>query len=307
MITLNYPDIPFEKKLVATTGFFDGVHIGHQAILRNIVDVAKQQNKKSCVVTFWPHPRVVLGQDAEMLRLLTNIDEKVEIISKLGIDYFYLIPFTQKFSQLTPNQFFENILVDKIDISQLYVGYNHRFGHNLGAGFDDIKKIGEEFNVDVFKIDAIENSGGKVSSTVIRNLLESGDIANANAMLGYNYCIKGIVVYGNQIGRTIGFPTANVQPQAYKMIPQNGVYACVVKIKNAEHKGMLNIGLRPTLNNTEKSVIEVNIFDFNEDIYDISIEVKIIKRIRSEQRFESLDLLKNQLKQDELKIREILK
>ena len=126
-------------------------------------------------------------------------------------------------------------------------------------------------------------------------------------MLGYNYCIKGIVVYGNQIGRTIGFPTANVQPQAYKMIPQNGVYACVVKIKNAEHKGMLNIGLRPTLNNTEKSVIEVNIFDFNEDIYDISIEVKIIKRIRSEQRFESLDLLKNQLKQDELKIREILK
>ncbi|MDR2066056.1 MAG: bifunctional riboflavin kinase/FAD synthetase [Prevotellaceae bacterium] len=306
MITLNYPEIPAEKKLVAATGFFDGVHAGHQAILCNIVDEAKRQNKKSCVVTFWPHPRVVLSKDAETLRLLTTIDEKTEIISKLGINYFYLIPFTQKFSQLSAKQFFHNILIDKINISQLYIGYNHHFGHNARAGFDEIKKTGMKFNVDVFKTDEISCGRHKISSTIIRKLLETGDIEKANSMLGYDYCLQGIVVHGNRIGRTLGFPTANIQPNAYKMIPQNGVYAVKVKIKNIEYNGMLNIGLRPTLNNTEKSIIEVNIFDFDEDIYDITISVKILKRIRNEQFFASLDLLKNQLKQDELTIRKIL-
>jgi riboflavin kinase/FMN adenylyltransferase len=305
MITLNYPEIPAEKKLVAATGFFDGVHTGHQTILRNVAEEAKKQNKKSCVVTFWPHPRVVLGKDAETLRLLTTIDEKTEIISKLGINYFYLIPFTQKFSQLSPKHFFQTVLIDKVDISQLYIGYNHHFGHNARAGFDEIKKIGKKFNVDVFKTEAISCENQKISSTNIRYLLETGDIENANAMLGYDYCIQGIVVRGNQIGRTLGFPTANIQPNAYKMIPRNGVYAVTVKIKNLEYKGMLNIGLRPTLNNTEKSVIEVNIFDFDEDIYDITISVKILQRIRDERFFASLDLLKNQLKQDEYTIRKI--
>ncbi|MDR1553994.1 MAG: bifunctional riboflavin kinase/FAD synthetase [Prevotellaceae bacterium] len=305
MITLNYPEIPAEKQLVAATGFFDGVHTGHQTVLRNVAVEAKKQNKKSCVVTFWPHPRVVLGKDAETLRLLTTIDEKTEIISKLGINYFYLIPFTQKFSQLSPKQFFQNILINKVDISQLYIGYNHHFGHNARAGFDEIKKIGKRFNVDVFKTEAISCENQKISSTSIRHLLETGDIENANAMLGYDYCIRGIVVRGNQIGRTLGFPTANIQPNAYKMIPRNGVYAVTVKIKNLEYKGMLNIGLRPTLNNTEKSVIEVNIFDFDEDIYDITISVKILKRIRDERFFASLELLKDQLKQDELTVRKI--
>ncbi|MDR1983403.1 MAG: bifunctional riboflavin kinase/FAD synthetase [Prevotellaceae bacterium] len=307
MITLNYPEIPAEKKLIATTGFFDGVHIGHQAILRNIAEEAKKQNTKSCIVTFWPHPRIVLGKDAETLRLLTAIDEKTEIISKFGIDYFYLIPFTRQFSQLSPKQFFENILIKKIDIRQLYIGYNHHFGHNASAGFDEIKKISGKFNIDVFKTDEINCGNKKVSSTNIRKLLETGDIENANAMLGYDYCVQGIVVRGNQIGRTIGFPTANIQPHAYKMIPKNGVYAAIVKIKNTEYKGMLNIGLRPTLNNTEKPIVEVNIFDFNEDIYDITISIKLMKRIRDERFFASLNLLKNQLKQDELTIREILK
>lgn len=305
MITLNYPEIPAEKKLVATTGFFDGVHAGHQAVLRKIVSEAEQQNKKSCVITFWPHPRVVLGKDAEILRLLTTIDEKMEIISKLGINYFYLIPFTQKFSLLSPKQFFKNILIDKIDIFQLYTGYNHHFGHNARAGFDEIKKTGRKFNVDVFKTDEICCGNNKISSTNVRKLLEAGDIETANAMLGYNYCLQGIVVRGNQIGRTLGFPTANIQPNAYKLIPQNGVYAVRVKIKNLEYEGMLNIGLRPTLNNTEKSVIEVNIFDFNEDIYDITISIRILKRIRDEKFFASLDLLKNQLQQDESAIRKI--
>ncbi|MDR1199090.1 MAG: bifunctional riboflavin kinase/FAD synthetase [Prevotellaceae bacterium] len=305
MITLNYPEIPAEKKLVAATGFFDGVHMGHQVILHNIAGEAKRQNTKSCVITFWPHPRVVLDKDAETLRLLTTIDEKAEIISKIGIDYFYLIPFTQKFSQLSPMQFFENILVGKAGISQLHMGYNHHFGHNARAGFDEISKIGKKFNVDVFKTDAISYENQKISSTNIRRLLETGDIEKANAMLGYDYCIQGIVVHGNRIGRKLGFPTANIQPNAYKMIPENGVYAVTVKIKNIEYRGMLNIGLRPTLNNTEKSVIEVNIFDFDEDIYDITISVRILKRIRNERFFASLDLLKNQLKQDESTIRKI--
>ncbi|MDR2293412.1 MAG: bifunctional riboflavin kinase/FAD synthetase [Prevotellaceae bacterium] len=305
MITLNYPEIPAEKKLVAATGFFDGVHTGHQAILRNIACEAKRQNKKSCAVTFWPHPRIVLSKDAETLRLLTTIDEKMEIISKLGINYFYLIPFTQKFSLLSPKQFIKNILMDKIDISQLYIGYNHHLGHNARAGFDEIKKTGRKFNIEVFKTDEISCGNSKISSTCIRKLLEAGDIENANIMLGYSYCVQGIVVRGNQIGRTLGFPTANIQPNAYKMIPQNGVYAVKVKIKNLEYNGMLNIGLRPTLNNTEKSVVEVNIFDFNEDIYDITISVKILQRIRDERFFASLDLLKNQLQQDESAIRKI--
>ncbi|MDR3226916.1 MAG: bifunctional riboflavin kinase/FAD synthetase [Prevotellaceae bacterium] len=306
MITLNYPEIPVEKKLVATTGFFDGVHIGHQTILRNIAAEAKRQNKKSCIVTFWPHPRVVLGKDAETLRMLTTIDEKAKIISKLNIDYFYLIPFTQQFSQLSPKQFFENILIDKVDISQLYIGYNHHFGRNARAGFDEIRRIGKTFNIDVFKTDAVNFGDKKISSTNIRNLIETGDIENANAMLGYNYCVQGTVVRGNQIGRKLGFPTANIQPNAYKMIPKNGVYAATVKIKNTEYKGMLNIGLRPTLNNTEQSVVEINIFDFDEDNYDITISIKFVQRIRDERFFASLDLLKNQLKQDELTIREIL-
>ncbi|MDR1347540.1 MAG: bifunctional riboflavin kinase/FAD synthetase [Prevotellaceae bacterium] len=305
MITLNYPEIPAEKRLVAATGFFDGVHMGHRAILQNIAEEARRQNTKSCIVTFWPHPRVVLGKDAEILRLLTTIDEKMEIISKLGIDYFYVIPFTQKFSQLSPMQFFENILIGKVGISQLYMGYNHHFGHNARAGFDEISKIGKKLNVDIFKTDAISYENQKISSTNIRRLLEAGDVEKANAMLGYDYCIQGIVVHGNQIGRTLGFPTANIQPNAYKMIPENGVYAGIVKIKNLEYRGMLNIGLRPTLNNTEKSVIEVNIFDFDEDIYDITISVRILKRIRDERFFASLDLLKAQLKQDESTIRKI--
>ncbi|MDR0421243.1 MAG: bifunctional riboflavin kinase/FAD synthetase [Prevotellaceae bacterium] len=305
MITLNYPEIPAEKNLVAATGFFDGVHIGHQTVLRNIADEAKRQNAKSCVVTFWPHPRTVLGKDAETLRLLTTIEEKVEIISKLGINYLYLIPFTQKFSQLSPKQFFENILINKTGISQLYIGYNHHFGHHARAGFDEIKKIGKKFNIDVFKTDAVSYENQKISSTNIRKLLEAGDIENANSMLGYSYFVQGIVVNGNRIGRQLGFPTANIQPNAYKMIPKNGVYAVTVKIKNVEYKGMLNIGLRPTLNNTEKPIVEVNIFDFDEDIYDIVISVKILKRIRDERFFASLDLLKNQLKQDELTVRKI--
>lgn len=305
MITLNYPDIPVEKKLVAATGFFDGVHIGHQTVLRNIVSKAKEQNKKSCIVTFWPHPRIVLSKDAESLRLLTTIDEKRKIISTLGIDYFYLIPFTQKFSQLSPKQFFENILINTIDISQLYVGYNHRFGRNARAGFDETMKLGKKFDIDIFKIDAVSCDNEKISSTGIRQLLETGDIENANSMLGYNYGLQGVVVHGNQIGRTLGFPTANIQPNAYKMLPKNGVYAATVKIKNSEYCGMLNIGLRPTLNNTEKSVIEVNIFDFDEDIYDITISVQLVKRIRDEHPFASLDILKEQLKQDALGIRKI--
>jgi len=303
MITLNYPDIPAEKKLVAATGFFDGVHIGHQTVLRNIANEAKAQNKKSCVVSFWPHPRVVLGKDAETLRLLTTIDEKTKIISNLGIDYFYLIPFTQQFAQLSAEHFFENILINTIGISQLYVGYNHRFGHNACAGFDEIKKAGEKFNIDVFKIETVSCDSEKISSSGIRKLLETGDIEKANTMLGYNYGLQGVVVRGNQIGRTLGFPTANIQPHAYKMLPKNGVYAVTVKIKNTEYCGMLNIGLRPTLNNTEKSVIEVNIFDFDEDIYDITISIQFVKRIRDERHFASLDLLKNQLKQDALTIR----
>ena len=303
MITLNYPDIPVEKKLVAATGFFDGVHIGHQTVLRNIANEAKMHNKKSCIVTFWPHPRVVLGKDAETLRLLTTHDEKIKIISQMAIDYCYLIPFTQQFAQLSAEQFFENVLINTIDISQLYVGYNHRFGRNACAGFNEIKRIGNKFNVDVLKIETVSCGSEKISSSDIRKLLETGDIDKANEMLGYNYGLQGAVVRGNQIGRTLGFPTANIQPNAYKMLPKNGVYAATVKIKNKEYYGMLNIGLRPTFNNTEKSVTEVNIFDFDEDIYDVTISIQFVKRIRDERRFTSLDLLKNQLKQDALTIR----
>jgi riboflavin kinase/FMN adenylyltransferase len=305
MITLNYPDIPVEKKVVAATGFFDGVHVGHQTVLRNIVSEAKRQNKKSCIVTFWPHPRIVLDKDAESLRLLTTINEKTEIMSTLGIDYFYLIPFTKKIAQMSAKQFFENVLINTVDISQLYVGYNHRFGRNACAGFDETKKLGKKFDVDVFKIDAVSCDNEQISSTGIRQLLETGDIEKANSLLGYRYGLQGVVVHGNQIGRTIGFPTANIQPNAYKMLPKNGVYAVTVKIKNSEYYGMLNIGLRPTLNNTKKSVIEVNIFDFDEDIYDITICVQFVKRIRDEHPFASLDMLKEQLKQDALTIRKV--
>ena len=305
MITLNYPDIPAEKKLVAATGFFDGVHSGHQTVLRSIVSEAKRQNKKSCIVTFWPHPRIVLAKDAESLRLLTTIDEKIKIISTLGIDYFYLIPFTQKFAQLSPKQFFENILINTIDISQLYIGNSHRFGRNAGAGLDEIKLLGKNFGVDICKIDVVSCDNEKISSSAIRKLLETGDIEKTNSMLGYRYGMQGVVVHGNQIGRTLGFPTANIQPNVYKMLPKNGVYAATVKIKNVEYCGMLNIGLRPTLNNTEKSVIEVNIFDFDEDIYDITINVEFVKRIRDERPFASLELLKNQLQQDALTIRKV--
>lgn len=306
MITLYYPEIPKEQKLVATTGFFDGVHLGHQQILKTIAAEAKRQNKKSCLITFWPHPRVVLGQDAESLRMLTPIEEKISLVAKLGIDYFYLIPFTQNFALSTSTQFFEDVLINKVNISQLYVGYNHRFGHNAQAGFDEIKSLGEKNNIEVFKIEAISNGNQKLSSTTIRQALESGDIATANEMLGYSYRISGRVVHGNQIGRTIGFPTANIQTDVYKLVPKNGVYAVRVVLNKKTYKGMLNIGLRPTFSNTEKPIIEVNIFDFDGDIYDETISVDFVYHVRNEVPFESKEKLKLQLQRDEIEIRHLL-
>ena len=286
------------KKSIVTIGTFDGVHIGHKLILEKLIQNAKERDCESVVLTFFPHPRMVL-QESSDVKLINTIEEKSELIGTIGIENLIIHPFDQKFSRLTAEEFVKTILVDLLNIKKIIIGYDHRFGRNRTANIDDLIVYGKQYDFEVEQISAQEINDNAVSSTKIRNAILEGNISLANKYLGYNYTFSGEVVKGKQLGRTIGFPTANIQiKESYKLIPKNGVYIVKSNYDGNTIFGMMNIGNRPTVNG-EHQTIEVNFFDFDEDIYNKIISIEILNFIREEQKFDSLDTLKSQLNKDQ--------
>lgn len=292
-------DFQSDKKTILTLGTFDGVHIGHKKILERITQQTENGKYESLVLTFFPHPRMVLQEKSE-IKLLNTISEKTKLLENTGIENLVIHPFNENFSRLTAEEFVHSILVDQFHIHKIIIGHDHRFGRNRTANIDNLIAFGAEYGFEVEQITAQEIQDVSVSSTKIRNALNEGNMNLANEYLGYNYFLTGHVVKGKQLGRTIGFPTANIQiEENYKLIPKNGVYAAKALIKDQEVFGMMNIGFNPTVNG-EKQSIEIHLFDFNEDIYDEKIEVSLLHYLREEQKFGSVELLKSQLNQDKL-------
>jgi riboflavin kinase/FMN adenylyltransferase len=270
------------------------VHLGHRKILEQIAKSANVLNCESLVLTFFPHPRMVLQEGTEMKQLNT-LNEKTALLEKLGIDNLIVHPFDKEFSRLTAEEFVNEVLVAIFKIKKIIIGHDHRFGRNRTANIDDLISFGELYSFDVEQISAQEINEVSISSTKIRNALLEGNIELASIYLGYNYSLTGIVSKGKQLGRTIGYPTANIEiEEDYKLIPNNGVYIAKSVLNGKTVFGMMNIGIRPTVDGT-KQTIEINFFDFKQDLYGQKITVSLIHRMRAEQKFESLDALKNQL------------
>ena len=280
-----------------TIGTFDGVHIGHRKILERLINNAKVLELKSTVLTFFPHPRMVLQKDVS-IKLLNTIDEKIKILEELGIDYLIVHPFTKDFSRLTATQFVRDILVNELKTKKIIIGYDHRFGRNRNANINDLMAFGNSLDFEVEEISAQEVDDVSVSSTKIRKALEEGDMMTANMYLGYNYMLTGSIIRGKGLGRKLDFPTANLSiPEEYKLMPKNGVYVVSSAMDDKTVFGMMNIGYNPTVEGKEKS-IEINFFDFDRDLYGKRIQVDVIERIRDEQKFSSIEALKAQLKKD---------
>lgn len=292
--------------VVAATGFFDGVHRGHRAVLEQVKQIASSRGKYSAVVTFWPHPRAVLQQDAQKFRLLSGLKEKERMIYSLGIDKVYVLPFDKEFAKQTTAEFFEDYLVKKFNISVLVAGYDHRVGSDVHQTQEEMFDIARKAGIEPVRVSEFENTEGHVviSSTKIREALKLGDMKRASSMLGYDYTLEGVVVEGKKIGRSMGFPTANIKLyEPLKLLPENGVYAVKVHVVNKSFVGVTNIGTRPTVSiNGEKS-IETHILDFDEDIYGLPLKIEFVQRLREEVRFSSMEMLRQQLCKDSEKAR----
>ncbi|NJN43100.1 MAG: bifunctional riboflavin kinase/FAD synthetase [Flammeovirgaceae bacterium] len=291
---------------VVTSGTFDGVHIGHQKILHRLKEIAAKSNGETVVITFWPHPRLVLYPGDSSLKLLNTFEEKADLLKAEGIQHLLRIPFTKEFSQIHSNEFIRNILVDCIGTKKLVIGYDHRFGKNREGSFEDLKKNSSGYGFSVEEIPKQEVDQVGVSSTKIRQALLDGEVEIAAQFIGRPYSLSGRVIKGERLGRMMGFPTANIDVDAHnKLIPSEGIYA--VKVQHAEliFKGMLYIGNRPTLNGTSRS-IEVNIFDFDYEIYGETLKIDFIQRIRKDIKFQDIEALKNQLQEDKKVALEIL-
>lgn len=291
---------------VVTSGTFDGVHQGHQKILTRLTELARNSRGESVVLTFWPHPRTVVSNDSQNLRLLSTLDEKIELLREAGVDHLVVIPFTRSFSQLTSEEFIQRILIQKIGTQKLVIGYDHRFGRDREGGFDYIRQHQAEYGFEVEEIPRQDIEDVGVSSSKIRTALAEGKIRTANQFLGRAYNVTGTVVKGRQLGRTIGFPTANLQvDDPVKLIPANGVYAVEVLHRGQTLGGMTNIGFRPTVAG-ENQTIETYIFNFDADIYGEHLTLRFREYIRPEQKFSGLPALIEQLKQDEKQARALL-
>lgn len=283
---------------VVTSGTFDGVHVGHQKIFSRLREVASRNFGETVVITYWPHPRLVLHPEDDSLKLLNTFEEKAELLKDQGIQHLIRIPFTKEFSQLTSGQFIQQVLVKTIGTRKLVIGYDHHFGKNREGSFEQLKLNAHRYGFDVEEIPRQEVDHVAVSSTKIRRALEEGDIDTANHFLGQPYRITGMVVTGDKIGKTLGYPTANIEIDTkYKLIPADGIYAVTVTHGHRRYGGMLYIGYRPTLQGTRRN-IEVNIFDFGDDIYGEILTVHFHKLLRGDQKFEGLEEMKIQLQRD---------
>ena len=282
---------------VLTIGTFDGVHICHQKIIKRLINTAKQDQLKSVILTFFPHPRMVLQKDAN-IKLINTIDERSQILDSLGLDCLLIKKFTHEFSRLASEDFVKQILVDTLHAKKVIIGYDHRFGRNRNADINDLRNFGDQYHFEVEEISSQDIDDVSVSSTKIRNALLDGNIAKANKYLGYPFMITGKVVKGKELGRQIDYPTANIFiEEDYKLIPKHGAYVVSSKIDDALVYGMMNIGINPTVDGN-KETIEVHFFNLNKDLYNKKIQVNLLHRIRDEQKFESVDALKVQLAKD---------
>lgn len=294
------------KEAVVTVGTFDGVHSGHREIFQKMVEEGRQRQLETVVITFHPHPRLVIHSDSKNLKFINTQQKKYDLIAQAGIQHLIIIPFTREFSNLSSAEFVRRYLVEKVMTRKLVVGYDHHFGKDRLGGFKDLMGLGRIHGFEVEEVSMKMIDGMAVSSTKIRNALMSGDVRLANLLLGYRYSITGKVVYGNRIGRTIGFPTANIElKDEYKLISAIGVYACRVEWNGRSYQGMGNIGYRPTVDRGDLT-IEVHIFDFDQEIYGEEITISFIERIRDEIKFENLSTLRQQLMVDRAKVLEIL-
>ncbi len=282
-----------------TIGTFDGVHIGHQKVLRKLVKSAKKNKASSILLTFFPHPRMVLQKDIG-IKLINTIDERIQLLEKIDIDTLIIYPFDEDFANQTALSFVRNFLVDKLNISKLFIGYDHRFGKNREGDFEHLKEYGHTYNFGVKEISKLDLNNIGVSSTKIRKAIENGEITKANQYLGYHFMLTGEVVEGNNLGEKIGFPTANLFiKETYKLLPKTGAYIVKSTIDNEVVFGMMNIGFRPTLKGKHQT-IEVHFFNFNQNLYGKTIQIEVLKFLRNEQKFESVQNLKKQLHTDKL-------
>lgn len=295
-----------KTQTIATLGTFDGVHLGHRKIIERLTQSASDENCESLVLTFFPHPRMVLQNDGS-IKLLNTINERASLLEKAGLDNLIIHPFDQKFSQMEAEEFVKTILVEQFNIKKIIIGHDHRFGRNRAADINDLIAFGKIYNFEVEQISAEEIDEVSISSTKIRNALDAGNITLANEYLGYNYLLSGKVIEGKQLGRTINFPTANIKiEEDYKLIPQNGVYIVKSFIDGNLVYGMMNIGTNPTVDGKKQS-IEVHYLDFEGDLYNQNISVELLQRIRSEEKFPSFDALKLQIENDQITAKEFIK
>ena len=294
----NLKSYSSEKESILTIGTFDGVHIGHNKILKRLIQDSKKNNLSSLVMTFFPHPRMILNKSHE-IKMIDTIDEKINLLEKTGLDNLIIHPFDNNFSKIRAKEFVEEILVKKLKIKEIIIGYDHKFGKDREASVEDLKKFGKDYMFTVKEIPAQEIDSIAISSTKIRNAILNGEIEKCNKFLGRNFILTGKVVYGDGLGKKIDFPTANIEiKETYKIIPKNGVYLVKTKINSNTYFGMMNIGVRPTVGGTNKS-LEIHFFNFKDNIYGKNVSIEIIKKIRDEEKFSSIDQLKIQLKKDE--------
>ena len=285
------------NKTILTIGTFDGVHLGHQKVLERLTNSAKENNLESTVLTFFPHPRTILNPN-KPLKLINSVKERTELLNRSKVDNLIIHPFDKNFSELDPEKYVIEILVKKLKAKIILIGYDHKFGKNRTADITDLKIYGKKYGFKVIEIKAEEISNIAISSTKIRKAISEGNISTAKKYLGYDFSLSGKIVHGKSIGRTLGFPTANIEvKEEYKLLPKNGVYLIQSVINHNKYFGMMNIGMKPTIKESSKT-IEVYFFDFEGDLYHKNIEVNIKKFIRDEIKFDSLDLLKSQIHRD---------
>ena len=290
---------------ILTIGTFDGVHLGHQKVLERLTNAAKENNLESTVLTFFPHPRTILNPN-KPLKLINSVKERTDLLKRSKIDNLIIHPFDKIFSELDPEKYVVEVLVKKLKAKIILIGYDHKFGKNRTADITDLKEYGEKYGFKVIEIKAEEISNIAISSTKIRKAISEGNISTTKKYLGYDFSLSGEIVHGKSIGRTLGFPTANIEvKEEYKLLPKNGVYLIQSVIDHNKYFGMMNIGIKPTINKSSKT-IEVNFFDFEGNLYDKKITVNIKQFIRDERKFDSLELLKSQIHKDKINCNSII-
>lgn len=300
----NIADFGGVEKPIITIGTFDGVHLGHKKIVHRLCEVAEKEGGETVLLTFFPHPRMVLFPDDNDLKLISTQKEKIALLEKEGIDHLIITPFDKSFSRLSAAEYVREILVNQLNVFKVVIGYDHHFGRNREGDLEQLKELSKTYDFSVEEIPAQMIADTNISSTKARKALLGGDVATANSYLGHPFELSGIVVAGKQLGREIGFPTANIQiAEKYKLIPKKGVYAVTIQLKDSLHRGMLNIGENPTVDEENTALkIEVHIFDFYDEIYNEAIQLSLMHRIREEKKFENIDELQKQLELDKIQV-----